>query len=90
MRSNLHLVCLREPNQKVSEAIRELYGDRLYEIADTQYVVQQAPNGGKSVYQRLKERVDDVFVAFVVQFDRYHGRHQTALWDWLEADGEAS
>ncbi len=89
MRRNLHLVCLGEPNKEVSKAIRDVYGDRVYEIAETQFIVKQPRNGGKSVYQRIKDEVDDAFVAFVVQFDRFHGRHQTALWDWLQADDEA-
>lgn len=85
----LHLVCLREPDPDAQRAIHGLFddGNRLYEISDTQFVVVQPPNGGKSVYERIKAQAGKEFAALVVRFERYHGRHNTDLWEWLEAHG---
>ena len=82
--TNLHLVCLREPNPEVMEKIRGLFGDdQHYTLNDTQIIVVKPPNGGKSVYDRIKEKVGADFIALIVRFQHFHGRHSTDLWPWL-------
>ncbi len=86
--SSLHLVCLKEPNPSVTREIRDLFGeDGHYVINDTQIVVAKPPNGGKSVYERIKDRIGKDFTALIVRFEGYHGRHSSELWPWLQAHG---
>lgn len=85
---NLYLVCLRKPEPAIKEAIREAFGgDGHYVVDDSQIIVVKPPNGGKSVYERIKDQAGKEFGALIVRFDRYHGRHNSELWEWLEAHG---
>ena len=82
--TNLHLVCLKEPSEAVMSAIHRVFGEgACYELNDTQVVVVKSSNGGKSVYERIKESVGDDFVALIVRFKHFHGRHNSDLWQWL-------
>lgn len=88
--TSLYLVCLNEPDPRITRGIRDLFGeDDHYVLNDTQIIVVKSPNGGKSVYARIKEKVGQEFVALVVRLNRYHGRHQSELWEWLENPGGA-
>ncbi len=82
--ADLHLVCLREPNSRIMEKISEVFGDdQHFVLNDTQVVVAKPANGGKSVYERIKEEINDDFVALIVRFRHFHGRHNSSLWPWL-------
>lgn len=81
--TSLHLVCLREPDPNVMETIQKTFDDGHYMLNDTQIVVVKPPNGGKSVYERIKEALGDDFTALVVRFQHFHGRHSSDLWPWL-------
>ncbi len=86
--TSLHLVCLKEPDPRITKGIRDLFGDDAhYELNDTQIIVVKAANGGKSVYERIKEQVGEDFTALIVRFEGYHGRHRSDLWPWLQSHG---
>lgn len=83
--TSLHLVCLKEPDQAITKEIRDLFGgDSHYVVSDTQIVVVKPPNGGASVYERIKDKVDKDFAVLIVRFEHYHGRHSPDLWSWLQ------
>lgn len=84
---SLHLVCLKEPDPDITEKIGDLFGEDHYVVNDTQIVVVKPPNGGKSVYERIKDKVGEDFAALIVRFESYHGRHRSELWPWLQEHG---
>lgn len=86
--TSLYLVGLRDPDPEIKDGISELFADdRHYVVNDTQIVVVKPPNGGKSIYERIKDKIDRDFTALIVRFEGYHGRHNPDLWSWLEKHG---
>ena len=83
---NVHLICFQEPDTEAMQAVRDLWpGEHHFELNDTQIVVAKPVNGGKSIYRRIEEKLNRQFTALVVRFQAFHGRHNTELWEWLEA-----
>ena len=84
---NVHLICIKESNPKVMEAIRTLWPDNgHYELNSTQILVAKPRNGGKSVYERIKDQLGEDFAALVVRFRGFHGYHSPDVWNWLETN----
>ena len=80
---SVYLICLAQPDPEVLESIREEWPDERYELSDTQILVVKS-NGGKSIYERIVERLDGrEFRSFVTRCQYYHGRHASDLWEWL-------
>ena len=87
--TSLYLVCLKKPDPEITQEIREIFsGDSHYIVNETQIVVVKPPNGGKSVYERIKDKVGRDFTALIVRFEGYHGRHSSELWPWLKKHGD--
>lgn len=83
-----HLICLREPNDSVLEAIRSVWPDEKHrvELRPTQVLVAHQ-NGGSSVYGLIQAELDgdDPFHALVVRVGKaHHGYESRSLWAWLE------
>ena len=60
------------------EAIRTLWSDNgHYEVDSTQMLVAKLRHGGKSVYERIREKIGREFIALIVRIRRggFHGRH---------------
>ena len=84
---NVYLVCIKEPDPKVLDAIRKLWPDSgHYELSSTQVLVAKPRNGGKSVYERIRDQLSSDFAALVVRFKGFHGYHNPDVWHWLEAN----
>ena len=83
-----HLICLREGNPDVLDAIRKVWPDdeRRVELSDTAILVSHR-NGGTSVYKLIQEAMEaeEVFKALVVRVGKaHHGYENRSLWAWLE------
>ena len=68
------------------EAIQRTWGQDHYQLNETQIIVVKPPNGGKSVYERIKGAIGEEFVALIVRFTHFHGRHNSDLWEWLDQE----
>ena len=84
--TQVHLICLREPDPEILQAIHTLWpGQDFYEVNETQLLIAKPSNGGKSVYDQIKDKVNKEFAALIIRFQHgYHGRHNPALWEWLQ------
>lgn len=82
--TRVYLICLRRPSPELVEKIREAWPDT-YELNSSQVLVQGPVNGGPTIYERLSGLSSEDVAALVVhvQSGTFHGRHSTALWDWL-------
>ena len=83
-----HLICLREQNQEVLEAIRKTWPDdeNRVELNDTAILVAHR-NGGSSVYMLIQDALEEgeSFKALVVRVGKaHHGYENRSLWAWLE------
>ena len=80
----IHLICLRDPDQTVKDAIKTLWTVH-YELNATQILIMHHSNKGLSVHDQIKAKIDREFTALIVRFQNgYHGRHNSALWEWLQ------
>ena len=70
------------------EAIQRTWGQAHYQLNETQIIVVKPPNGGKSVYERIKGAIGEEFVALIVRFTHFHGRHNSDLWEWLDQEAK--
>ena len=83
MRPTAYLVCLGPEDSEVIDAIRAEWPNDRYELGPTQILVVRS-NGGDSIYDRIQKRLGRDFRAFIVRARRYHGRHNSELWEWLQ------
>ena len=87
-----HLICLREPDEDVLQAIRRVWpeegADRV-ELNDMATLVSHT-NGGKSVYELIAAELgtldeEEPFTALIVRVGAaHHGYESRSLWDWLK------
>ncbi len=83
-----HLICLREQDPDVLEAIRSVWpdDDGRVELSDTAILVSHR-NGGTSVYKLIQQALgtDEAFKALIVRVGKaHHGYENRSLWAWLE------
>ena len=92
--TRVHLICLKDENEHVADAIKALWPHEAhFQINETQFLIDQPINGGKSLYDRIQEKVESSagkdekwFGAMIVRFhERYHGVHRADLWEWLQS-----
>ena len=81
---SVYLICLDKSDSDILASIREEWPKDRYEVSPTQILVVK-PNGGKSVYDRIENRLGGRdFTALIVRCRYYHGRHSGDLWEWLD------
>ena len=82
-----HLICLREENPDVLDAIRRVWpDDHRVELNDTAILVSHR-YGGSSVYELIHDAIasEETTRALIVRVGRaHHGYENRSLWAWIQ------
>lgn len=81
----IYLICLQQPDSEAIHAIGAKW-HRHYVLSESQILVAGPNNGGKSMYDRVKDVLGADFIALIVRINSgtFQGRYNTDLWEWLE------